>query len=168
MRRFFTLLFVVISIHAWSQAEDENFYLLDSKIFWRKAFPTEKPKDDIFRKYLESKVFDKIELIDDRLVGVIKPHQVDEKKTGVAGVPPIVNKPDFIANVIIEYRSKEKDYVISMSDILLVGTGEIIKKKEKQPFELHYLKKGITEYRPYFLKRPMKVYNITFSEIFEF
>jgi len=167
MQYYILLLSLVITSHVFSQAEDENFYLNDNKIIWQKAFSTKKSQEEVYAYFEKSKLFDDFKIENNQIFAKLKPHATDPKKTGVAAVPEVVNKNDFKGMVVIEYRAKEKDYVVTMTDMVLVGRGDFLKKNEEQPFEENYLKKGISEYRPFFVKQVKSVYNTTFLSIFE-
>lgn len=158
---------IFLSLTIFGQAEDENFYLANSHMTWTKAYSTDKSKEEVYAHFEKSKIFSHVIIEKGKVFGKLKPHATDPKITGVAGVPTIVNKTDFKGNVMIEYRPKEGDYVVNFTDMLVVGRGDFLKKKEEQTFEQNYLRKDISEYRPYFLKAPKKVYNTTFTEIFE-
>ncbi|MCW8898361.1 MAG: hypothetical protein OQJ96_11790 [Flavobacteriales bacterium] len=166
MKHIFLLLSLAFALNSFSQAEDENFYLNDSKITWQKAFSTKKTQAEVYAYFEKSKKFDVFKIENNQIFAKLKPHATDPKKTGVAAVPAIVNKNDFKGMVVIQYRPKEKDYLVTMTDMLLVGRGDFFKKNEEQTFEEHYLRKGVSEYRPFFVKQVKSVYNITFSTIF--
>ncbi len=166
MRFTIISLFITLTLSAFSQAQDENFYLNESKISWRKAYSTEKTKEQVFTYFENSELFEKFTIENGQIYAQLKKHAIDPKATGVAGVPKIVNDNDYKGSVVIEYRAKEKEYVISFQELVFVGKGSYFKKKEEQKFEDHFLKKGVSEYRLYFLKKPKKVYNATFDKIF--
>lgn len=159
-----TLLFLTLSL--LSQAQDENFYLTDSKISWSKAYKTDKTKEQVFKYFEDSELFNEFKIINDQIFAVLKPHATNPKITGVAGVHKIVNDNDFKGDVSIVYRAKEKEYVVTFEKLKFVGRGNYFKKKEEQLFEDHFLQKDISEYRLYFLKKPKTVYNQTFDKIF--
>jgi hypothetical protein len=167
MKHIFLLLSLAFALNGFSQAEDENFYLNDSKITWQKAYATKKTQEEVFAYFEKSKKFDSFKIENNQIFAKLKPHATDPEKTGVAAVPVIVNKNDFKGMVVIQYRAKEKDYLVTMTDMLLVGRGDFFKKNEEQTFEDHYLRKDVSEYRPYFVKQVKSVYNTTFSAIFK-
>ncbi len=167
MQYFILLLSLVFTLHVFSQAEDENFYLNDNKITWQKAFSTKKSQEEVYAYFEKSKLFDVFKIDNNQIFATLKSHSTDPKKTGVAGVPEVVNKNDFKGMVVIQYRAKEKDYMVTMTDMVLVGRGDFLKKNEEQTFEENYLRKGISEYRPFFVKQVKSVYNSTFSAIYE-
>jgi len=158
----FTLL-TTIAVQA--QSESENFYLAENAVSWKKVYETTKSKQEVINYFKESGLFWSTETVADTLFCKLKAQHVDETKTGVAGVPAIVNKTAFKGLVRIEL--KDKKYRVIFSNIILVGDGEILKKGEEQTFEYNFLTKENTEYRPGFLKKPNSIYNITFSDLFE-
>jgi hypothetical protein len=166
MKYIIATLLVFITLNTFSQAQDENFYLADSKISWSKAYKTDKTQEQILAFFEKSDIFKKVEIINNQLFGELNPHATNPKITGVAGVPKIVNDNDFKGNVSIQYRPKEKEYVVTFDNLMFVGRGNYFKKKEEQLFEDHFLQKDISEYRLYFLKKPKSVYNQTFDKIF--
>lgn len=153
------------SINLKAQSETENFYLSVPEISWKKVYETTKTKQELMDYFKASGLFWSTETIADTMFCKLKPQHVDETKTGVAGVPAIVNKTAFKGLVRIEL--KDKKYRVILSNIILVGDGEILKKGEEQTFEFNFLTKENTEYRPGFLKKPNSIYNITFSDLFE-
>lgn len=160
-----TLLFLTLFL--FSQAQDENFYLADSKISWNKAYKTDKTQEQVFSYFEKSDLFSEFKIINNQIFAILKPHATNPKITGVAGVHKIVNDNDFKGNVAIQYRSKEKEYVVIFDNLKFIGRGNYFKKKEEQSFEDHFLQKDISEYRLYFLKKPKSVYNQTFDKIFK-
>lgn len=158
----FTLL---TSITIQAQSENENFYLSDNEISWKKVYETTKTKQELMDYFKESGLFWSTETVADTMFCKLKAQHVDETKTGVAGVPAIVNKTAYKGLVRIEL--KDKKYRVIFKNIILIGDGEILKKGEEQTFEFNFLTKENTEYRPGFLKKPNSIYNITFSDLFE-
>ncbi|MCB0381442.1 MAG: hypothetical protein KDD24_09315 [Flavobacteriales bacterium] len=156
---------LITSISIQAQSENENFYLAENALSWKKVYETTKSKQDVINYFKESGLFWSTETVADTLFCKLKAQHVDETKTGVAGVPAIVNKTAFKGLVRIEL--KDKKYRVIFSNIILVGDGEILKKGEEQTFEYNFLTKENTEYRPGFLKKPNSIYNITFSDLFE-
>ncbi|MGE0560886.1 MAG: hypothetical protein AB7O47_03650 [Flavobacteriales bacterium] len=164
--KFLIIAFTLItSISIQAQSENENFYLAENAVSWKKVYETTKSKQEVINYFKESDLFWSIETVADTLFCKLKAQHVDETKTGVAGVPAIVNKTAFKGLVRIEL--KDKKYRVIFSNIILVGDGEILKKGEEQTFEYNFLTKENTEYRPGFLKKPNSIYNITFSDLFE-
>jgi hypothetical protein len=157
----------LFSLTVFSQAEDQNFYLVDGQINWQKAYSTEKNKEEVLAYFENSDIFKKVIIENGQIIGELKPHEVDPNKTGVADVPKIVNKNNFYGEVVIRYRSKEKDYVVQFTNLKFYGTGEYLKKKAEKPFEEQFYSVSTGKYRPGFLKSPKEVYNITFLPIFE-
>lgn len=167
MKHILTIIFISLLTTVFGQAEDQNFYLNDDKISWQKAYSTEKSKEEIFQYFENSDIFQKVKVEGNLVLGRLNYYLVDVKKVGPTGVPAIVQKTDFIADVSISYRPEEKDYVVSLSNLVFIGRGDFLKKKEEMPFEEQFVRKGYNEYRPGFLKRPKEVYNTTISPIFE-
>ena len=128
-------------------------------------YETTKNKADLITYFEESGKFNSFKVLEDTIFANLKPQAIDPEVTGVAGVLPLVNKCKYKALVRIEL--KEKKYRIICSVLKLVGDGEIIKKKSTQTFEENFLRKGVSEYRPSFVKRPIKVYNYWFNTNFE-
>lgn len=167
MKYFIFSLILFFSLNTFSQAEDQNFYLVDAKISWQKSYPTDKSKEEILAYFENSKLFKKVVIEKGQIIGKLKNHATDPNKTGQSNVPDIVNKTDFTGDIVIRYRSKEKDYVVQFTALRVVGRGDYLKKKEEQEFEKHFVSKSTGKYRPGFLKSPKTVYNLTFIPIFE-
>jgi hypothetical protein len=167
MKYLLGLIALLLALNIFAQAEAENFYLNDAKISWQKAYDTEKTQEQVLSYFENSKIFKVVKIENNQIVGKLKPHATDPNKTGVAGIPPIVNKTDFNGDVVIQYRTKEKDYVVSFTNIHFVGRGDFLDKNEEQAFEEQYVSKSNYKYRPGFLKNPKEIYNTTFSELFK-
>lgn len=165
LRNYILLLFLAVCVKAFTQAESDNFYLFEEKITWKKVYETTKSKAELIDYFKNSGLFWTTETIADTIYGKLKLQKIDPAKTGVAGVPELVNKTGIKGNVKIEL--KDKKYRILFTEILMVGNGEILKKGEEQSLEYNFLNKELTAYRPGFLKKPSWVYNTTFSELFE-
>ena len=166
MKLILSSILLFLSLLVFSQAQDENFYLADSKISWSKAYKTEQTQEQVYTYFENSDLFSEFKIINNQIIGVLKPHSTNPKITGVAGVHKIVNDNDFKGNVAIQYRPKEQEYVVTFDNLKFIGRGNYFKKKEEQLFEDHFLQKDIGEYRLYFLKKPKSVYNQTFDKIF--
>jgi len=167
MKYILTIISLMITLSSFAQAEAENFYLVDGKMSWQKAYSTDKSQEEVLSYFENSKIFKVVKIENNQVVGKLKRHVVDPNKTGVAGVPPIINKTDFSGEISIQYRVKEKDYVVSFTSLVFVGNGEILGKNEEQPFEEQFVSKSSGKYRPGFLVKPKTVYNTTFIPIFE-
>lgn len=167
MKNVLTIILSFICLSIFSQAEDQNFYLNDAEVSWQKAYSTNKTQQEVYTYFENSNIFNVVKIENNQVIGRLNLHATNPKKTGVAAVPEIVNKTDFKGDVIVKYREKEKDYVVTFKNIILVGRGDFLKKKEEQTFEDNFLRAGVSEYRPYFLRKPKKVYNLTFIPIFE-
>lgn len=167
MKYILVLITLFFALNSFAQAEAENFYLVDGKISWQKSYVTDKGKEEVLTYFENSNIFKKVVIENGQIIGKLKNHATDPNKTGESNVPDIVNKTDFIGDVVIRYRSKEKDYVVQFTSLKVVGRGDYLKKKEEQPFENHFVSKSTGKYRPGFLKSPKEVYNLTFTPIFE-
>lgn len=167
MKYFSAIILLLFTSNIFSQAQDQNFYLVDAKISWQKAYPTEKNKEEVLSYFENSDIFKKATNENGQIIGKLNVFSIDPNKTGEANVPDVVNKNDFTGDVSIQYRAKEKDYVVQFTNLKMVGTGEYLKKKEEQDFEVQFVSKSSGKYRPGFLKSPKKVYNTTFTPIFE-
>jgi len=151
-------------ITALSLKAQDNFVLTGGEVSWIKVYETKKSKEDIITHFKSSGFFKLFKVEDDKVITTLKPQKIDVDKTGLAGVPPILRKTDYAGTVIISFKPGK--YRISYSKIVLVGHGDLIKKGERQPFELHYVNKDGKAYRKYFLKKPIKIYNEHFNELF--
>tara|TARA_B100000809_G_scaffold263671_1_gene317504 strand:+ start:5553 stop:6074 length:522 start_codon:yes stop_codon:yes gene_type:complete len=154
-------LFTSISLSA-----QDNFVLAGGNVSWEKVYESSKTKEQIISHFERSGLFKTIKEDEEtgKVYATLKPQPIDVDKTGIAGVPVILRKTDFAGTVLISFKPGK--YRISYSKILLVGHGDLIKKGERQPFELHYVNKDGKAYRKYFLKRPKTIYNEHFNEIF--
>ena len=150
MKYFIFSIVLFFSINIFAQAEDQNFYLIDGQINWQKAYSTEMSREEVLSFFENSTIFKKVIIKNGEVIGELKPHAIHPNKTGVAGVPKIVNENKFNGEVTIRYRSKEKDYVVQFSSINFYGTGENLKKNSEKPFEEQFYSESTGKYRPGF------------------
>lgn len=165
MKYLIVVISLFIATNSNAQAEDANFLLKNFEISWQKVYDAKMTKEEIITYFKASDKFWLIEVVNDTIFTKLKPQKIDPAKTGVAGVPVIVNKTSFKGLVIIEL--KEKKYRVTLKNIVLIGDGELLKKGEEQTFEQNYLNKELIAYRPFFLKGPKEIYNLHFNNIFE-
>jgi hypothetical protein len=153
-------LFTTISLSA-----QDNFFLASGEVTWEKVYESEKTKEAIIAHFEKSGLFKPFLVEDGKVIATLKPQAIDVDRTGIAGVPPILRKTDFAGTIMI--RFKDGKYRVTYTQIKLVGHGDLIKKGERQAFELHYVNKDGKDYRKYFLKKPRTIYNNHFNELFE-
>jgi hypothetical protein len=158
------IIIAISLITTLSLSAQDNFVLAGGEVSWEKVYETTKSKEEVIAHFENSDFFKIFKVLDDKVMTTLKPQAIDVDKTGVAGVPPILRKTDFAGTVIISFKPGK--YRISYTKILLVGHGDLVKKGERQPFELHYVNKDGKAYRKYFLKRPKTIYNEHFDAIF--
>lgn len=158
------IIITITLITTLSLSAQDNFVLAGGEVSWEKVYETTKTKEEVIAHFEKSDFFKIFKVLDDKVMTTLNPQAIDVDKTGVAGVPPILRKTDFAGTVIISFKPGK--YRISYTKILLVGQGDLIKKGERQAFELHYVNKDGKAYRKYFLKRPKTIYNEHFDVIF--
>jgi hypothetical protein len=160
------LIIIVLLTNIGTKAQTNNFYLSDSKISWQKVYETSKSKTELMSSFTTAGIFEKkFKVVADTIFAQLKPHKTDPDKTGTAGVPEPVNKTDFKGLVTIYF--KDKEYKVVFQNILLIGRGDFLKKKEEKRIEEYFVRRTKSEYTPGFLKKPIRIYDITFNEIFE-
>lgn len=160
------LIVVVVLTAIGAKAQTNNFYLSDSKISWQKVYENSKTKTELMNYFTASGIFEKkFKVVVDTIFAKLKPHKTNPDKTGIASVPPVVNKTDFKGLVIIYF--KDNEYKVVFQNILLIGRGDFLKKKEEKPFEEYFVRRTKSEYAPGFLKKPRTIYDTTFNEIFK-
>jgi len=158
------LLIAFALITSISLKAQENFHLTSGEVTWEKVYETEKSKEDVIAHFEKSKLFKLFKIEDGKVFATLKPQPIDIDRTGIAGVPTILRKTDFAGKILI--RFKDNKYRVTYTEIVLVGHGDLIKKGERQPFELHYVNKDGKDYRKYFVKKPRTIYNNHFNELF--
>jgi len=158
------LIIITLFIAIGAKAQGPNFSLSNSKITWKKVYETTKTKTEIIKHYEASGIFSKFEVIEDTIFAILTPHKTDPDKTGTAGVPTYINKTDFKGKVIIQL--KDGKYRVIFNEIILIGRGDFLKKKEEKPFEEYTVRRDKSQYTPGFLKKPSRIYDATFNEIF--
>ena len=153
-------LFTVIGV----KAQSPNFSLSNSKITWKNVYETSKTKAEVVNYFETSGIFSKFEVVADTIYAILTPHKTDPDKTGVASVPEVVNKTNFKGKVIIHLKAGK--YRVTFEKITLIGRGDFLKKKEEKPLEEYFVKRTESKYTPGFLKKPNRIYDTTFSEVF--
>ena len=155
---------LIFSINISAQEED-FFQLSNSKITWQKVYETPKTKAQLLTYFEDYKKFTAVRVVADTIFAKLKPQAIDVNVFGTVGVPPLVNKSKYKGYVRIEIRDKR--YRVTFNHLKLVGDGEIIKKNDEQTFEENFVRKDVSEYRPFFTKKPRDVYNHFFNTVFE-
>lgn len=158
------IIIIISLITTLSVTAQDNFILAGGNVTWEKVYETTKSKEEIISHFEKSGLFKIFKVLDDKIMTTLKPQAIDVDKTGVAGVPPILRKTDYAGTVFISFKPGK--YRITYNKILVVGQGDLVKKGERQSFEMHYVNKDGKAYRKYFLKRPKTIYNEHFDAIF--
>jgi len=157
--------FLISSLTASSQKGEDFFQLSNSKIAWQKVYETPKTKEQLITYFEEYKKFTAIRLVSDTIFAKLRPQAIDVNVFGTVGVPSLVNKCKYKGWVKIEMRDNK--YRVTFNRLKLVGNGEILKKNAEQTFEENFVRKDVSEYRPFFTKKPKDVYNHFFNAVFE-
>ncbi|MBL4667868.1 MAG: hypothetical protein HRT73_02295 [Flavobacteriales bacterium] len=145
----------------------DNFTLNEGKVTWQKVYETKKSKEEIISYFKSSGLFKLFRVEDGKIIATLRPQPIDKDDKKIAGTlpPALVVKAKFAGTVVIGL--KDDKYRVTYKDILIVGSGEIIKKGEKQPFEKHYVNKDGKAFRISFNKKPKTIYNLAFNQTFE-
>lgn len=159
------LLILLTLISTVSLKAQENFFLASGEVTWEKVYESEQTKEAIIAHFEKSGLFKIFKVEEGKVFATLKPQQIDLEKVGIAGVPTILRKTDFAGKILI--RFKDNKYRVTYTEIVLIGHGDLIKKGERQPFELHYVNKDGKDYRKYFVKKPRTIYNNHFNKLFE-
>ena len=158
------IIIAIALITTLSLKAQENFHLTSGEVTWEKVYETEKSKEEVIAHFEKSSLFKIFKVEEGKVFATLKPQGIDLERVGIAGVPTILRKTDFAGKVLI--RFKDNKYRVTYTEIVLVGHGDLIKKGERQPFELHYVNKDGKDYRKYFVKKPRTIYNNHFNELF--
>jgi len=159
-----TILFIS-SYNINAQKEEDSFQLSNYQITWQKVYETPKTKGELLTYFEEYNKFTAIRIIADTILAKLQPQEIDVTVFGVVGVPVLVNKCKYKGDVRIEIRDEK--YRVTFSHLELIGDGEVLKKNETQTFEENFVRKDVSEYRPFFTKKPKDVYNHFFNTVFE-
>ena len=154
-------LITTISLNA-----QDHFSLQEGKVSWVKVYETKKSKEEVIAHFKSCGLFKLFRVEDGKIIATMRPQSIDKDDLDVVGTlpPPLVIKTKFAGTVIIGL--KDGKYRVTYKDILLVGNGEMIKKGEKQKFEKHFVSKDGNSYRSFFTKKPQKIYNLRFNQLF--
>lgn len=161
------IIIAIILITTFSLKAQDHFVLEEGKVSWQKVYETKKSKEDIIAHFKSSGLFKLFRVEDGKIIAILRPQSIDKDDKKIAGTlpPALVVKASFAGTVIIGL--KEDKYRVIYQDILLVGSGELIKKGEKQPFEKHYVNKDGKSFRISFNKKPKTIYNLAFNDVFQ-
>jgi hypothetical protein len=161
------IIITITLITTLSLSAQENFALNEGKVSWIKVYETKKSKEDIIAHFKNSGLFKLFKVEDDKIIATLKPQSIDKSDKDIAGTlpPPLVVKAKYAGTVIIGL--KDDKYRVIYKDILIVGSGEIIKKGAKEPFENHYINKDGKAFRISFHKKPKTIYNLAFNQTFQ-
>lgn len=164
MKYIIILLALITTLNV--SAED-NFILNEGKVSWQKVYETTKSKEEIIAHFKSSGLFKSFNVENGKIIARLKPQSIDKDDKKIAGTlpPALVVKAKYAGTVIIGL--KDDKYRVSFKDLLIVGSGEIIKKGEKQAFEKHYVNKDGKAFRISFNKKPKTIYNAAFNQTFE-
>ena len=160
------LIIAISLITTLSLTAQENFVLTEGKVSWQKVYETTKSKEELIIYFENSGLFKSFKVEEGKIIAKLKPQAIDKDDKKIAGTlpPPLTVKANYAGTVIIGL--KDGKYRVTYKDILIVGNGELIKKGEKQPFELHYVNKDGKAFRISFKKKPSIVYNAAFTDTF--
>ncbi|MBL4592587.1 MAG: hypothetical protein JKX68_02095 [Flavobacteriales bacterium] len=161
------LLIAITLITSLSLKAQDNFVLNEGKVSWIKVYETKKSKEEIIAHFKSSGLFKLFRVEDGKIIATLRPQEIDKTNKKIAGTlpPALLVKTKFAGSVIISL--KEGKYRVNYNNILLVGSGELIKKGEKQTFETHYVNKDGKAFRISFNKKPKTIYNLKFNEVFQ-
>lgn len=164
MKYIIILLTLITSLNIHAQ---NHFALTEGKVTWQKVYETKKSKEDIITHFKSSGLFKLFRVEDGKIIATLRPQSIDKSDKKIAGTlpPPLTVKAKYAGTVIIGL--KDDKYRVTYKDILIVGSGEIIKKGEKQTFEKHYVNKDGKAFRISFNKKPKTIYNLAFNKTFE-
>ena len=167
MKKLLIVITLFATLGLTAQNGEDHFVLEKEKVSWIKVYETKKSKEEIIAHFKSCGLFKLFRVEDGKIIATLRPQQIDKDDPKIVGkLPPaLVIKSSFAGSVIIGL--KDGKYRVSYHDMLLVGSGELIKKGEKQPFEKHYVNKDGKDFRISFNKKPRTIYNLAFNEVFQ-
>ena len=167
MKHLLIALALITSLSLNAQNEDNHFVLEKEKVSWIKVYETKKSKEELITHFKSCGLFKLFRVEDGKIIATLRPQKIDKDDKEIAGTlpPALVIKSSYAGSVVIGL--KDGKYRVSYHDILLVGSGELIKKGEKQPFEQHYINKDGKDFRISFNKKPRTIYNLAFNKAFQ-
>ena len=166
MKYLLTTTLLISSFVVNAQKTEDYFQLSNSEMTWEKVYETTKTKEQLIAYFEEYDKFTAVRVVADTILAKLKPQAIEDINVfGVVGLPPLVNKSKYKGLVRIEIKGSR--YRVTFNHLELVGDGEIIKKNEDQTFEENFVRKDVSEYRPFFTKKPKDVYNYWFNTVFE-
>ena len=160
------IIITIAFITTLNLSAQDNFVLNEGKVTWQKVYETKKSKEEIIAHFKSSGLFKLFRVEDGQIIATLRPQSIDKEDKEIAGTlpPPLVVKAKYAGTVIIGL--KDDKYRVSYKEILIVGSGEVIKKGEKQAFEKHYVNKDGKAFRVSFNKKPQTIYNAAFDQTF--
>ncbi len=149
------------------KAQDNHFLLTEGNVTWQKVYETKKSKEELISYFKSSGLFKLFRVEDGKIIATLRPQSIDKSDKKIAGTlpPALTVKAKYAGTVMIDLKGDK--YRVTYHNILIVGSGEIIKKGEKQPFEKHYVNKDGKTFRISFNKKPVVIYNAAFNQTFE-
>lgn len=162
-------LLVGFSLSSQAQNQSHNFYLENGKIIWQKIFTTKLNFEQLVVQIKESGILKNTENIQGKIIGQTKLINPDFKGAGFrsSSVPILVLRYNLDGIAIIEF--KKGKYRVTLKDLNLTDKyNNLYSRKGGTPIEKMVLKSGKNEFRKYFTKSPSKIFDYTFSKLFNF
>jgi len=153
-----------------AQVVINNFAIEDGEVIWRKVFQTVLTFEQLTEKVRDSGLFEKTELGDNKLTGVLRNIDADFKGAGFSemGTPIYIARSHFSAFAVIEF--KDGKYRVTLKRIVLTQKYDdgVSKQGEQSSLDTYALKTAMGEMKPAFKKSPSLILDHTFTTEFSF
>ncbi|MDP9961268.1 hypothetical protein [Chryseobacterium lathyri] len=169
MRKICILFLFVSFISSFAQVS--NFSLDNSQVQWQKVYETTLTQEEIISLAKDSGKFSVQNGNNENFSGSISELMADYKGAGYSGMSTTFYVQNSTISGKIKIDLKEDRYRVTVSNIVLtelynIGFGS--GNNKKVPFEYYVLRNNKSDFTSTFLKRDSKIYDYTFSNLFDF
>ncbi|MBR5175411.1 MAG: hypothetical protein IKW89_05720 [Bacteroidales bacterium] len=165
MKKILVSIALLLSVTAFAQVD--NFSVSDGKVYWQRVYPTDLSHEELLDVIVKAGTF--MDILDgDVITFRIVRGKIDFKELGFSrgSLPMYVSGNDVSCFVTVQI--KDGKYRVTVDNIILTEnvTAGVFKEGTENQLETYALKQG--ELTSGFQKKPSKVYNGFFSNLFLF
>ena len=165
------ILSVTVGVKECNGQAQNNFFIEDNFVYWRKSYSSNKPFREIFIKAKMSGDFISVDSIDNKIFGELKPFEADYKGAGYSlmGTSIYILNSHISGHVIMEVRdssiSIEMKKIVFEQSTTINKPGDFLytEKGEKTYLETYSIVKGKDKFRSTFAK-DSKILNYSFDK----
>lgn len=165
IKRLFSLMILIVleGPVLFGQPEINNFKIEENDLIWQKIFQSDTSMK-VIDLFVSAGIIDNIIVKDNQIMGDLKPFDADFKGAGYSEM----NTPIYVARMRIKgyitVDIKVDRYRVTIKDIRLKQIYDDGLSKQGEETSLSsFALKGTTDFKPAFLKAPVKIYNYSFE-----